>query len=197
MSDRAHTAHDQLERSAGNGAASEKDALVDGSSIFTNEWGSAAATTFDPQDTDASGNDISNHKQNQFEDLYALHNGRYEQSRKGDIRSSHIHNDLNTFCSVLELEQSQRDNIEHVVNNIGVASTEFGGRKYEKIILAICSLVVDKRLSEQHSVHTDIDVQARRLTNRADFTELMDTVGMTPTELREIRTQIRKRSQFF
>jgi hypothetical protein len=197
MSDRAHTAHDRLERSAGNGATSEKDALVDGASIFTNEWGSAAATTFDPQDTDASGNDISNHKQRQFEDLYALHNGRYEQSRKGDIRSSHIHNDLNTFCSVLELEQAKRDDVEHVVNNIGVASTEFGGRKYEKIILAICSLVVDKRLSEQHSVHTDIDVQARRLTNRADFTELMDTVGMTPTELREIRTQIRKRSQFF
>ena len=197
MSDSLFGLHDQLNRSDGSGASSEKDALVDDASIFTNEWGSAAATTFNPQDTDASGNDISNHKQRQFEDLYALHNGRYEQSRKGDIRESHIINDLNTFCNVLELPQHQRDDVQHVLESIGVASTEFGGRKYEKIILALCSLVADKALSERYTVDTNIDIQAKRLSNTDEFVELMDTVGMTPTELREIREQIRQRSTYF
>lgn len=186
--------YDAFDRGNGNGAASAEDDFLEQKSIFHNEWGSTAATTFNPSDTDAHGNSLSRKKKQKFEDLYALNNGKGEQSRRGDIRSSHIRNDAETFMSVLEMPHSQRKQVIHILENIKTDSNEFGGRKYEKIILAICSLVRDKVLSDKYTISTDTNIHEKRLYGKESFKDLMDSVGMSGTEYRKIREQVRQKS---
>lgn len=189
--------YDAFDRSDGNGSASAEDDLVEKNSIFHNEWGSSAATTFKPSDTDAHGNDLSQKKQQKFEDLYALNNGKWEKSRKIDIHSSHVKNDAETFMSVLEIPTPQRKRVVHILDQVNISANNFGGRQYEKIILSICSLVCDEALSNRYPPTTDEDVTSKRLFNQEEFKELMETVSMSGTEHRKIREKVRQESDYF
>jgi hypothetical protein len=186
--------YDAFDRGTGSGAAPSEDDFLEEQSMYSNEWGSAAATTFNPSDTDAHGNRLPKQKQQKFEDLYALNNGKGERTRKTDILASHVKNDAETFMSVLEMPTPQRKRVLHILNNIDVDSNKFGGRKYEKIILAICSLVCDQALSRMLSQDDYDIVQERRLYNREQFKDLMDSVNMSGTEYRSIRRQVKSKS---
>jgi len=189
--------YDAFDRSNGNGSASGSEDLIEEESIYTNEWGSSAATTFNPADTDAHGNPLPQSKQQKFEDLYALNNGRGEKSRRQDIRRSKVINDTKTFMSVAEIPQPLRERILHIVKNFDISSREMGGRRYEKVILAICSLVSDEELTNRHTVESDLDILDKRLYNKEEFQSLMDTVNMSGTEYRSIRNQVRQKSDYF
>jgi hypothetical protein len=188
---------DAFDRGHGTGSASAEDDFLEQSSIFHNEWGSSAATTFNPADTDAKGNDISEEKQRKFEDLYQLHNGKMEKLRKQDIRDSHVANDAATFVSVLEMTGPQRARVQRILEKLDISSNNFGGRRYEKIILSICSLVSDEALSERYSSDDDVQIFDKRLLNKDEFEELMQVTGMSGTEHRKIREQIRQKSDYF
>jgi len=188
---------DAFDRGNGNGSASAEDDFLEQTSIFHNEWGSSAATTFNPADTDALGNQIPKKKQQKFEQLYRLHNGKMERSRKQDIRDSHVANDASTFSSVLDMPTPQRKRVQKILSELDIAANNFGGRRYEKIILAICSLVSDEELSKRHPVDTDVKVCEKRLLNKDEFEELMNVTGMSGTEHRKIREQVRQKSDYF
>jgi hypothetical protein len=188
---------DAFDRGNGTGSASAEDDFLEQTSIFHNEWGSSAATTFNPADTDALGNPIPKQKQQKFEELYRLHNGKMERSRKQDIRDSHVANDAATFSSVLDMPTPQRKRVQKILSELDISANNFGGRRYEKIILAICSLVSDEALSDRHSVDTNVQISDKRIFNRDEFEELMEATGMSGTEHRKIREQVRQKSDYF
>lgn len=188
---------DAFDRGNGTGSASAEDDFLEQTSIFHNEWGSSAATTFNPADTDALGNPIPKEKQQKFEELYRLHNGKMERSRKQDIRDSYVANDAATFLSVLDMPTPQRKRVQKILSELDISANNFGGRRYEKIILAICSLVSDEALSDRHSVDSDIQISDKRILNRDEFEELMEVTGMSVTEHRKIREQVRQKSDYF
>lgn len=188
---------DAFDRGNGTGSASAEDDFLEQTSIFHNEWGSSASTTFNPADTDAFGNTIPKKKQRKFEDLYRLHNGKMESSRKQDIRDSYVANDASTFSSVLDMPVPQRKRVQKILSDLDIDANNFGGRSYEKIILAICSLVSDEELSNRYSVDNDVRVSDKRILNKDEFQELMNVVGMSGTEHRKIREQVRQKSDYF
>lgn len=175
---------DPFDRGNGNGSRNARDDWADEVSIFDNEWGSQAATTFNPSDIPE--------KESKFQNLYELQNGKGESTRRTTIRQSHIQNDTETFMDVLEMPTYQRERVTHIVENLDISSNNFGGKKYEKIILAICSLVSDEALSNS----ADPDVSDRLfLTDR--YRELMDSTNMSSSEHRQLRVAVRERSEYF
>ena len=188
----AHSMLDPFDRTNGNGSNSRTDDWLDESSIFDNEWGSAAATTFKPHGRDAYGRPLPRDKQEKFEDLYKLHNGKGEKSRKGDIRQSHIVNDARTFMSVLEMSAPERDRTLEILDDLDISSNNFGGRSYEKILLALFSLVSDEHLTSRRNAAVE-----DRLFLSDEFRELMDATAMSSSELRKTRTAIREKSDYF
>lgn len=183
---------DSFARGNGNGSRNGTDDWLDEQSIFDNEWGSAAATTFNPQDTDGQGHTIPKHKREKFETLYELHNGKMEKSRKSDIRTSYIENDARTFMSVLEMPEPQRERTMLILDDLDISSNNFGGRRYEKIILAICTLVADEALGQR----PDPSVE-NRLFLTDEFRDLMDCTKTSSSDIRKLRRDIRNKSDHF
>lgn len=196
MSSVQFTRLDSFDRGNGNGSREAEDDWLDTESIFHNEWGSTAATTFNPTDTDAQGNPLPPERQEKFEDLYELHNGKGESSRKDTIRQSHIVNDARTFMSVLEMPDNQRTRVLEILDDLDISSNNFGSRRYEKIILALCSLVSDEALS-QRLQREDEPSFDNRLYYTDEFRDLMDATRMSSSEHRQIRKQIRDKSDEF
>lgn len=183
---------DLFDRANGNGSRAKTDDWLDERSIFDNEWGSSAATTFNPNDTDINGDKLPEDRREKFESLYKLHNGKMEKSRKSDIRTSHINNDARTFMSVLEMPSTQRDRVMLVLDDLDISSNNFGSRPYEKIILAICSLVADEALSRRKNVEI-----TERLFLSDEFRDLMDCTKTSSSDLRKLRRDIREKSEHF
>lgn len=183
---------DPFDRGNGNGSRSAGDDWLDTESIFNNEWGSTAATTFNPADTDGQDHPIPRHKQERLERQYERHNGKGEDDRKDTIRASYILNDAQLFMSVLELPSTQRDTVLQILEDLDISSNNFGGRRYEKIILAVCSLVSDETLSNQ----PDPSLKAR-LFMTDEFRDLMRVCKMSSTDHRKLRVSVREKSDYF
>lgn len=184
---------DAFDRARGNGSTDSSTDWLDEQSIYTNEWGSVAATTFNPHEPDANGNPLPERKKQRMERWEDFHNGKGRTTRADEINKSHIQNDANTFLSVLELPQPQRDRVLLILDNLDISSNNFGaGRPYEKIILALCSLVADEALTDQPNPSID-----DRLFLQDEFRELMDATEMSSSELRRIRAAIRERTDEF
>jgi hypothetical protein len=181
-----HGLLDPFDTDPGSGASPASDKWLDEQSPFDNGWGSNAATTFKKADVPAT-------KKQKFERLYDLHNGKGESHRSMDITDSYIKNDLETFMSVLELPAHQRSLVRELFQDLDISSNNFGGsRPYEKILLCLCSLVADKKLSEQPNPSID-----DRLFVSDRFRNLMDVTGMSSREHRRIRTSIRQKLEYF
>lgn len=186
------TVSDSFARGNGNGSRNSTDDWLDEQSIFDNEWGSAAATTFNPQDTDAHGDSIPKHKQEKFQSLYELHNGKMEKSRKADILTSHIKNDAKTFVSVLEMNEYERERVMLILDDLDISSNNFGSQRYEKIILALCTLVSDEQLGQRPDPSLD-----ERLLLQDRFKDLMDCTKTSSSDIRKLRKDIREKSEHF
>jgi len=192
---------DPLDRSAGNGSGSSSDDWLDDTSIYSNEWGSQAATTFNPHEIEGDTRSV----QERYQRLYELQNGKGEPSRKGTIRWSYISNDAETFMSVLEMPEDQRDEVRTIMQEMDISSNTFGGKSYEKIILAVCSLISDEHLSESiqkyqtsdTTLDKGEDMLQRRLFLSEPYRELMEAVNMSSSEHRKIRTRVREISPYF
>ncbi len=176
---------DPFDRSTGNGSRNAGDDWADEVSIYDNEWGSQAATTFNPNEAPAS-------QIQKFESLYKIQNGKGETTRKATIKQSHFKSDTETFMNVLEMPTYQRERVTHILNNLDISSNNFGSTRYEKIILATCSLVSDEALSNSR----DPDVNDRLFLSDT-FRQLMDTTKMSSSEHRQIRVAVREKSDYF
>jgi hypothetical protein len=182
---------DPFDRNSGSGSLSKKDGWADGKSIFDNEWGSEAATTFKPDGNDGKNQPLSKNRREQLQRLYELQNGKYNQNRSTEIQKSHIDNDLETFMSVLEMPSPQRDTVREIVENLDMSSNNFS-RRYEKILLTVCSLVADEALSNKQNPSLD-----ERLFLSDEFRELMEATKMSSGEHRKIRVAVREKSNYF
>jgi len=187
-----HLSLDPFDRSNGNGSNNSSDDWIDGESIFRNEWGSQAATTFRPYDTDAHDQKIPKEKRERLKRWYEKHNGKGDPNRDVQIGKSYISNDTEMFCSVLELPERQRETVKKIVQNIDISSNNFGGRRYEKVILAICSLVSDEALSNQPNPSVN-----DRLFLSDEFRNLMEVCEMSGSEHRKLRVSVREKSDYF
>jgi hypothetical protein len=184
---------DPFDRELGAGSGSKADDWLDGESIFHNEWGSQAATTFNPSEGDANGHSLSTEKQHKLERLYELQNGKGRTTRKTEIRQSHINNDAETFMSVLELPEAERRSIRQILDNLEIDSRKFSsGYRYEKIILTICSLVADEALSTQPEAKFE-----QRLFFTDEFRELMESCNMSSSDHRKLRPIVREKADYF
>lgn len=181
-----HSLFDPFDRSVGNGSSSGEDDTIDTGEVYEMNWGSQAATDFNPDEVRTS-----NKRRAKFKQLEKLNHGKGEQSRKETIRASHITNDLETFMSVLELPSRQRENVREIVEDVGVDSNTFGGTPYEKIFLTICSLVADEALSNNDGHFDD------RLLFSDEFRELMTVTEMSSKDHRQLRVKIRDRAAYF
>lgn len=176
---------DPFDRGNGSGSRGEGDDWVDSVSIFDNEWGSQAATTFEVRDAPPW-------QKEKFERLYSRQNGKGEGDRRSTIRQSYIENDMEMFMDVMDMPVYQRERVSRVMDDLDFSSNNFGGKRYEKIILTVCSLVADEALSNSE----DPDVEDRLFLTDS-FRELMEVVGMSSGEHRQLRVAVRKRSDYF
>lgn len=181
---------DPFERTNGNGSSSKSDDWLDGESIYDNEWGSQAATTFRP--SEVTDTPLSERKRRRLERLYARQNGKGNPDRPNQIQASYIGNDTEMFISVLELPERQRETVREILDNLDLSSNNFGPVQYEKIILTVCSLVADEALSNRNNPSLD-----ERLFLSDRYRELMDAVGMSSTDHRKLRPAVRERSDYF
>lgn len=177
---------DPFDRSIGNGSSSGEDDTIETGNVYEMNWGSQAATDFNPDEVRASPK-----KRAKFKQLERLNHGKGEQSRKDTIRASHISNDLETFMSVLELPSRQRETVREIVEEVGIDSNESGGVPYEKIILTVCSLVADEALSNRDGKFNN------RLLFSDEYRELMDVTKMSSKDHRKLRVMIREKSDYF
>lgn len=184
---------DNLDRRTGNGSKNiMEDWLDEHSTIAENQWSSAATTFYVEQ--------APHFKKKQYESLYDIHHGWGETDRSVSIRHSEFINDAETFATILELPSYQREQVVNICTNMHNDSLRFGGRSYEKIILAVCSLISDRELGRQLNRHTISDhetFESRRLHNSDIFQELMDVNGLTSRELSRIRQTLRSRTDYF
>lgn len=176
---------DAFDRSNGNGSRnSQEDWLDQHTTSAENQW-STAETTF-------YISDAPSHRQEHFKSLYRTHNGWGESDRKDTIRQSHIINDAETFCSILELPEHQRTDVLEIVREIDLASQQYGGKPYEKILLAICSLVSDKALSDREDPSIE-----NRIVLTDEFRDLMEANNLGSREHSRIREMIRSKTLYF
>jgi hypothetical protein len=183
--------YNSLDSSNGNGSRSaEDDWLDENSTASENEW-STASTTFYYWEASSA-------QQQKFEALYNKHHGKGESDRKTTIRHSQIMNDAETFCSILEFPAPQTERVLEIVEEIEFSSRQFGGKPYEKILLAICSLVSDSALSDRIS-HKNVNssfASQRIITNDA-FRDLMEANNLGSKEHNRIRQMLREKTDIF
>ena len=94
--------------------------------------------------------------------------------------------------SVLEMPEPQRETVREIMSNMDISSNNFGGRRYEKIILAVCSLVADEALSNQPNPSVN-----DRLFLTDEFRHLMEVNTMSGKEHRKLRVSVREKSDYF
>lgn len=181
---------DKFDRSTGNGSRSaEEDWLDEHSTSAENEW-STAETTFYYWEADGNGS--------RYKDLYDTHHGKGESDRKSTIRRSHIIKDAKTFVNILELPEPQAERVIQIAEELDFSSRVFGGKPYEKILLAICSLVSDRALSRKLDHNNPSGSFAdRRIVLDESFKNLMEVNELGSREHNRIRQMLREKTDLF
>lgn len=178
---------DTLDRSNGNGSrTTEEDWLDEHTTASANEW-SSAETTFYYWDAPA-------HQQRNFKNLYDRQHGKGDSSRSSELPRMKAMADTKAFCAMLEVNSSVQERIEFIMERIDISANTYGGKSYEKIILAVCTLVYDEYLSSRPV--KDVEY-SQRLIFDDTFRDLMEANNLGSKELRGIREQIRSKSDYF
>jgi len=182
---------DDFDRTDGNGSRSaEEDWLDENTTAAENEW-STAETTFHYWE-------VNNGHSEKYKKLYDAHHGKGESDRKSTIRRSEILSDAETFANILELPEPQTTRVTNIAQDLNFSSRRFGGKTYEKILLAICSLVSDQALSQKLD-HNNLDSGAanRRIVLDESFRELMEVNELGSREHNRIRQMLREKTELF
>jgi len=183
---------DALDRKEGDGSRGNDEDWLDGNTrIKDNKW-TTSCTTFWPDGLDGQGNKLSQKKRKRYKELRKAHDRfsseKEEYNRKTTIRYGHIMNDVFTYCNICELPEHQSEEVASIIKDTDISSNNYGGKRYEKIILAVMSLIVDREIDSAE----DMD---QRLILNDEFRELMDNNAMGTTELRKVRQMVRERVQ--
>ena len=155
----------------GMGSTNEEDDMKDRTAprIITEERASAGRTWFDADDADDQ----------EWSRIKRWDDGEGKSDWKGEKNKQDYLKDLRTWASKLKLTQNQTRDAERRFRKIDMSKS--GTISSEGTILAVISFVVneDNRLIQQEDT----------------FKNIREGVGVSPTELRKARNQIRERGQ--
>jgi hypothetical protein len=183
--------YDPFDRSNGNGSRSaEEDWLDENTTSAENQW-STAETTFYYWEASSA-------KKKQFERFYDWHHGKGEGDRRTTLRRSNIVTDAETFVNVLELREPQSLRVVEIAKELDFSSNRFGGKPYEKILLAIISLVSDQELSQRlNHQNLDSSLANQRIVLDDTFRDLMEANNLGSREHNRIRQMLREKTEEF
>ena len=168
-----------LDRGSGNGSRSgQEDWIDENTTAKKNRW-SQSQTTFYPDDAPPQ-------LQQRYKRLKEWHDDKWSSNRKHDIKQAMILADAETFCDVLDLNGYETDRVMHVVEESDISSNNFGGKPYEKILVAICTLVSDEQT----------DNFDERVIYHKNFQDLLAHVNMDRGEHKRLRQSVRERTAF-
>lgn len=184
----SHSIHiDALDRTGGNGSrTTEEDWLDQHTTSAENEWSSAKTTFYYWE--------APEHKQHNFKRFYNKQHGKDDPNRSSELPRMRALADAKAFCAILNLNKQLTERIIYIMEEIDMDSNTFGGKSYEKLILAICSLVYDEHLS---SMPVDSIQYGQRLIFDETFRDLMESNELGSNELRGVREQVRTKTEFF
>jgi len=98
----------------------------------------------------------------------------------------------------LELSRIERERVVNIAQELDFSSTRFGGKPYEKILLAICSLVSDEELSRRFEEGTiQATATQQRLILSERFRDLMEVNSLGSKEHSRIRQLLRDKTELF
>lgn len=178
---------DALDRTGGNGSrTTEEDWLDQNTTASENEWSSANTTFYYWE--------APSHRQGRFKDLYKKQHGKDDPNRSSELPMMRALADAKAFSSMLDFSDTLTERVIHIVREMDIGSNESGGKSYEKIILAVCSLVYDEHLSSMPPSSVKYD---QRLIFDETFRDLMESNNLGNKELRGVREQIRNKTVFF
>lgn len=111
---------------------------------------------------------------------------RNDQNNKADVFRW-----VQTFTGFLELPSYQRNRVHYVIDNLELS--EFNPFPTEEVIVGAISLVVD---AEEDAEQEDWDVDDW-IIYRDDFSQLMDDLEMSQSNLWTIRRMVQQESEYF
>jgi len=170
---------DLIDRGAGNGSRNGQEDWIDENTTSGENRFSISQTTFYPDDAPP-------HLQQRYERLKQWHDDKWSSNRKHDMKQAMILVDAETFCSILDFSQHETERVKHIVEESDMSSNNFGGKPYEKVLLAICTLV-----SDENTENFD-----QRVIYHDKFTDLLEHIQMTRGEHKRLRQAVRERSAF-
>lgn len=181
---------DHFDRSDGNGSRTrEEDWLDQNTTAADNQWSSAATTFYHWE--------APSHKKQLFSDLYDAHHGKGDPNRATELSTMEIHSDAETFCAIMELSEPLRERVLYIVEDIDLSANSTGGKPYEKLILAVISLVHDEHLSDVADDNPSAIKYEQRLIFDDTFRDLMESNSLGSKELRGIRERVREQTDHF
>jgi len=100
--------------------------------------------------------------------------------------------------STIAENQCERERVVNIAQELDFSSTRFGGKPYEKILLAICSLVSDEELSRRFEEGTiQATATQQRLILSERFRDLMEVNSLGSKEHSRIRQLLRDKTELF
>jgi hypothetical protein len=171
--------HEFIEEEPGDGSRSLEEDWIDvNTTAKENRW-SEAETTYRLSEAPPE-------MREKYRRMKDLNDNKWGSDRKGYVERTNMRTDAETFCDLLEFSDYKRKRVVNIVQQSDMSSNNFGGKQYEKVILAICSLVDDETTDS--------------LDNRCIFTDtfqdLIESVDMDRGEHNRIRQMVRERTNF-
>lgn len=174
---------DALDRSEGSGSSDWQDEQMDvNSRVHPNDW-TTAHTTF-------RVSDAPQEKRERFQSLKRAHDGYGEEDRKSTLRQSKIMKDAECFSNVCSLSEQETEKVFKIIKTSDISSNTFGGKSYEKILLAVMTLVRDQNINSTEQMN-------QRLILQDNFKELMNSCKIGSGELRRVRQMVREKTEYF
>lgn len=175
-------AFDGIDRTMGNGSRNVQQDWIDENTTATdNDWSSAQTTFY--------YDDAPSHTRSKYYRLKEWNDGKGEENRTSDNFSTMVELDIRAFSNISELTDYQTKRVIYIIQNTDISSNNFV-KSYEKLILAVISLVVDDHIKTEEAIDN-------RAIYREGFAELMESCDLDNHELRRVRQQIREKSHFF
>jgi hypothetical protein len=156
-------------RERGTLSASEVDEMIDESAVWDNDGRSQTRTGFDPRESD---DPMKWRRLNKINDGWRA-SDRRQQNRWADRQRW-----IETFCSFLDLPQTDVSRVKHIMRDVDMA--RMGHYSSQQTILAIISLVANER--------------GRWIRDEEDFRRLLQDTGTTLGEIKRVRQLVRQKT---
>lgn len=178
---RTQLAERSIQREAGDGNSKWADEDFDSNSLYEDNDGSDARTTFFHWDSDLP----NGANRDKWKRLAQLNYGKRSKDSSHRVWKAGKRNDAKLFCDHLDFDQKKTDKVIEMAESIDF--DHFGNYTVEQVLVAGCSLVNDRAADNFED----------RIITRDEYKELMDITDMGTRDYRHIRNSIRQRTDHF